>query len=366
MFVAFSIPPFFATILATSFSHGANGILGLCYAAPATAAIMTYRWRAMLPHFLGARNALIASHLGISASLMVTGFAGTPTQFLTGLVLQGIVAPTFATSSSYLACHAQGIGLVNGIGSLQVVTRIASASGPAMLGVAIVAMASPLLIYRLLAILTLCSALLLIFMLPNGESDTGTTKNFTPIKTVPPQIIRLPYLSQMLLLFSISATAPNFIPYMQTYFSGMPIQLLGTIFAIPSFAYLSFAPFARQFKQLDARNVLIISFAALACSLLGQWLAQSWPTVAYCRIAMGIALFMALGSINIFLVRLIEAGNASNVFSRFELSGRSAMAAGALLGDMAALYGNLRIPFLMSAIVMALSSLWISLAYSRH
>ncbi|MDD2944021.1 MAG: hypothetical protein PHC51_13775, partial [bacterium] len=111
---------------------------------------------------------------------------------------------------------------------------------------------------------------------------------------------------------------------------------------------------------------LIISFAALACSLLGQWLAQSWSTVAYCRIALGIALFMALGSINIFLVRLIETENASNVFSRFELTGRSAMAAGALLGDMAALHGNLRIPFLMSAIVMALSSLWISLAYSRH
>ncbi len=365
MFVAFSVPPFFATILATSF-HGEGGILGLCYATPAIAAIAAYYWRAKLPHIIGERNALIASHLGMSISLAMTGLAGTVWQFLAGLALQGLVAPTFATSSSYLASCLKGNSLVNGIGSLQFTTRIASAFGPALLGVVIVGTAEPLHIYKILAGLTLCSAMLLMSVLPQRHLDQADNGVGSHRQMGSPPATHFPYLSQILLLFSVSATAPNFIAYLQTCQQGVPEHLLGTIFAIPSFAYLMLAPFTFRFKQFDAHLLLSIGFVGLALGFIGQWITQSWEMVAGFRFLSGGAMLCALGAINIFLVRVAEVGNASTTFSRFELSGRSAMAAGAILGDMVASNSGLRMPFLMSAVVMGLASLWVGLGYSRR
>lgn len=367
MFVAFSIPPFLGTILASSFDNG-SAFLGLCYAAPAITAFAAYHARTKLADYLGERNTAITSYLCISVIMFITGLASTPEQFLIGLILQGVVAPTFATSSSYLACWIRGDKLVTGISSLQIITRIAAASGPSILGIILIDMSSPIHIYRFLAAITFCTALLLIFFLPKSARRSDKPNADSSLQRMSPSIVWKPYLTQIILLFSITASAPHFINYVQIYLKTVPDHLFGVMFALPSIAYLCCVPFMSAIKRINEFNILFIGFTLVTLGFGGQWLAQSWLMVAFCQITIGIGTFIAFTAINIFLVRVVDASNTSKVFFRFELTGRSAMAAGALVGDMSVSIAGLKTPFLVSAITMTLSLLLLLIlfSYSRN
>lgn len=366
MFVAFSIPPFLATILSASFENGSS-FLGLCYAAPAVAAFAAYHARKKLTEYLGEKNTLLTSYIGVSAIMLFTGTAKTPEEFLTGLILQGAMAPTFATSSSYLACWIKGEKLVSGISALQIITRIAAAAGPSILGVALIDMNYPIHIYLILASLTFFTALLLIFFLPqvSGPAKIRPAADGI-IGKISKSIVWKPYLAQILLLFSITASAPHFISYLQDSIKNIPTHLLGVIFAIPSIAYLCCVPFLSSIKKMDKFHNLLIGFLLVTAGYGGQWLAETWIMVAFCQVGIGIGTFIAFTSINIYLASSADTSSATKVFFKFELTGRSAMAVGAIVGDMSVSMSGLKTPFLVSGTTMALSLLLIFFCYSRN
>lgn len=352
MFAVFSIPPFLSMILAESFLDGSS-YLGICYAAPALSAFLGYPLRTTLIARIGERKALIASHVALGATMAGTSVADGPTMFLCGLILQGVVAPTFATSSSYLACRLNQDELVTGVSVLQLITRVAAVLGPSLLGIIILHLGRPLQIYLFLSLLLLLTAFLLTSLLPSeSENSPGKAVGQDLERSGDRYPLWKPYVAQMLILFSATLYAPHFITYLQTEVKVIPDSLLGAVFSIPSIAYLCSVPLLQPARRLGNVKLLCIGFMLVMFGLAGQWQYQQWMIVIICQIVIGIGTFISFTGINLYLVSVTQILGATKTFFRFELTGRCAMAAGAIVGDSLVGTMGIKAPFLVSSSLM--------------
>jgi MFS family permease len=367
MFVAFSIPPFLATILKGSFEDGLS-LLGLCYAAPVIAAFAGYPIRTKLTAAIGEKRALLVSYTAVAAIMLLTAMAPNAEMFLFGLVLQGAVAPTFATSSSYLACWIKEEKLVTGISALQIITRVAAVVGPSILGAVIIHLGSPLHVYLLLSSLAVITALLLAFLLPQANGQTSAkiadTENKPVAETFTFSVWR-PYIAQVLILFSITVSAPHFIEYLRSDVKAISDAFLGVVFAIPSLAYLCCVPFLKRVRRLKEFNILCLGFLLVIIGFSGQWYFQAWQKVVGSQILIGVGTFLAYTGINVYLVRVAKITGSTKAFFRFELTGRCAMALGAVVGDFSVTIAGIKTPFLVSGTTMTISLLWVFFNFSR-
>lgn len=365
MFAAFSIPPFLSTILTGSFPDGLS-YLGVCYAAPVLAAFLGYPLRMVLTTKIGERKALIASHIALAVIMAGISVADSPAMFLCGLILQGFVAPTFATSSSYLACRLNQDELVTGIRALQLITRVAAVLGPSLLGSVILYFGRPLQVYLLLALLLLITAFLLTLSLPSeSENSQKKAAGKDLMRSGNGYQLWKPYIAQVLILFSASLYAPHFITYLQTEVKVIPDSLLGTVFSIPSIAYLCSVPLLQPIRKLRNVTLLCTGFMLVMLGLIGQWQCQQWMMVIICQVGIGMGTFISFTGINLYLVNVTQILGATKTFFRFELTGRCAMAAGAITGDFLVGIAGIKAPFLVSSALMMCALVFFFSIYSR-
>src|SRR5690606_13360849 len=129
---------------------------------------------------------------------------------------------------------------------------------------------------------------------------------------------------------SASLYALHCITYLQTEVKVIPDSLLGTVFSIPSIAYLCSVPLLQPIRKLRNVTLLCTGFMLVMLGLIGQWQCQQWMMVIICQVGIGMGTFISFTGINLYLVNVTQILGATKTFFRFELTGRCAMAVGAI------------------------------------
>jgi MFS family permease len=351
-FAALGMPPFFALILEKSLHSDAVYLAAWLYVVPTFCTAISSPWWGKLADRFGKKPLLLRAQLGLAGSFLLAGFAPNTWVFFIALLLQGLLGGTFSASNAYLATVVSGTALTRSLTLMQWSARAALVVAPAGLGLLMLTVESPLVLYRWLALLPLCAALL-IWRLPSRDgSATGKASlppSGKPCEATPRQI----YALQFVFVFSTVLTFPYFVSFVrETGISTSP-AIAGWLFGLPHLMYLLCAvPLGRYLGQGRLVLTLALAYLVLAASLLGQGMAPALPAIVAWRIAMGIAMTAGFIGLHALIAAIVRGGNAGATFGWFESSSKWGAVAAGLLAGVAVQALDARAPFFIGAAVM--------------
>lgn len=393
-FAALGMPPFFALILNQSLQGGAPYLAGWLYVLPTFFTALSSPWWGRVADRYGKKPLLLRAQLGLSASFLLASYASDVPTFVAALVLQGLLGGTFSASNAYLATVVSGPALARSLTLMQWSARAALVAAPAALGWLVDGVASPLELYRWLALLPLIAALC-IWRLPAPDRTAagqhpeaasggaapsiarrpgaGTKPNGSapplprrpradgdpssapqPLPADPAATPRQVYILQWLFVFATVLTFPYFVPYLHEG-GALSAAAAGLLFGLPHLVYLVCAvPLTRWLGKDGLLLTLALACALLAASLFGQaWSGtEEWPVLAAWRLLMGLGMTMAYLALHGLIAALVHSGNAGRTFGWFESSSKwGAVAAGLAAGALAQAVG-LRAPFFVGGAAM--------------
>lgn len=356
-FAALGMPPFFALILDKSLHNEAPYLAGWFYVVPTLFAALSSPWWGRLADRFGKRPLLIRAQLGLAGSFLFAGFADHTWVFFLALLLQGVLGGTFAASNAYLATVVGGTALSRSLTAMQWSARAALVAAPVCLGLWM-EVASPIILYRYLALLPLLAALA-ITLLPDGEGGQrapGDTSATIGEEATPRQIHAL----QFAFVFATVVTFPYFIPHVQEHFPALSTTWAGLLFGLPHLVYLVFAlPLNRCLGKRRLLPTVGLAFSALSLSLSGQARPASLEWLIACRLVMGIAMTVGYIGIHALIAAVVRSGTAGRTFGWFDSSSKwGGVSAGLLAGAAAAATGP-RGTFLIGVAVMALATAYV-------
>lgn len=337
-FAALGMPPFFPLIFSRSLQSDVGYLAGWAYVLPTLLTALSGPWWGALADRFGKKELLLRAQLGLAASFLLAGFANSVPMFLMALALQGLLGGAFAASNAYLATLAQGRGLTRTLTLMQGSARAAMVIAPAALG-AVMAVASPIELYRYLALLPL-SAALVVACLP--ASDAPQTAAADPNAfDLGPALRRLALL-QFAFAFGTVVTFPYFVPFAQARLSDGSPALAGILFGLPHLVYLvSAAPLSLFLARRRPQATLATAFLLLAASLAGQALAADVATLSGWRAAMGLAMTAGFIGLHGAVAEVAGAENAGRVFGWLDSASKwGGVGAGVVAGLAADAFGS--------------------------
>ncbi|WP_423600104.1 MFS transporter [Roseateles sp. MS654] len=348
-FAALGMPPFFGLVLEQSLHNDARFLAGWLYVLPTLFAALSSPWWGRLADRYGKKRLLIRAQLGLAASFLLAGFATSTWTFAAALALQGLLGGTFAASNAYLATVASGPALARSLTAMQWSARAALVAAPAALGLLLQAKgSSPIEVYRWMALLPLLAAGLAAFLPAGGAAHRAPGR--AAATSAPELSARGVYLLQFGFVFSTVSTFPYFAAHVQQHFAGMSTAAAGLLFGLPHAVYLVAAwPLTRWSTRGRRSRWLVVSFAALLASLLGQAVAASPLSLIACRLLMGAAMTMGFIALHGLIAATVHAGNAGRSFGWFESSSKWGAVAAGLAAGLAAQSWGLRAPFWLAA-----------------
>lgn len=365
-FAALGMPPFFALVLQQSLRNDAPWLAGWLYVLPTAFTALSSPWWGRLADRYGKKQLLIRAQLGLAASFLLAGYATSTWAFAGALALQGLLGGTFAASNAYLATVATGPALARSLTAMQWSARAALVAAPVALGLLLHsgAGASPIELYRWLALLPLAAALLAAFLPADGAARR------VPVRTratgVPelsaPQVVGL----QSAFVFATVVTFPYFASQVQQQFAGLSMAAAGALFGLPHAMYLLAAwPLTRACMRGRRSRWLAAAFAVLLPAMLGQAMASSLAALVAWRVLMGAGMTLAFAALHGLVAATVDAGNAGRGFGAFESGAKWGAVAAGLAAGLAAQAGGPRAPFLLAAAALGAALAWL-LAARRH
>lgn len=364
-FAALGMPPFFALVLQQSLHNDARFLAGWLYVVPTAFTALSSPWWGRLADRYGKKQLLIRAQLGLAASFLLAGFATDTWMFVAALALQGLLGGTFAASNAYLATVASGPALARSLTAMQWSARAALVVAPVALGLVLQAglAASPIEVYRWLALLPLLAAVLAAFLPAGGAAQRAPVKQGPTC--LPELSARDVYGLQFAFVFATVVTFPYFASHVQQQFSAVSTAGAGLLFGLPHAFYLVAAwPLTRWCTRGRRGLWLAGSFTALLLSLLGQALTGSMAVLVTCRLLMGAAMTLGFIALHGLIAATVHAGNAGRSFGWFESSAKwGAVAAGLAAGIVVQAFG-LTAPFLLGAAALATATAGLALMYS--
>lgn len=351
-FAALGMPPFFALILDKSLHSEAAYLAGWLYVVPTFFTAISSPWWGKLADKYGKKRLLLRAQLGLAGSFLLAGFAPDTGVFFIALVLQGLLGGTFSASNAYLATVASGPALTRSLTLMQWSARAALVIAPTGLGLLMMAVESPLALYRYLALLPLCAAGF-IWRLPSQQTEAASkvpaqvkagTAEATPVQI---------YALQFTFIFAMVVTFPYFVPFIRSDAGAVSPALAGLLFGLPHLMYLLCAmPLSRYPGQGASIATLALAYLLLAASLAGQALTAALPAVVAWRVVMGLGMTVAYIGLHALISGVVNSGNAGSTFGWFESSSKwGAVCAGLIAGSAVQAFG-VRAPFLVGALVI--------------
>lgn len=351
-FAALGMPPFFALIIDKSLHSEAAFLAGWLYVVPTFFTAISSPWWGKLADKYGKKPLLLRAQLGLAGSFLLAGFAPNIWVFFVALVLQGLLGGTFSASNAYLATVASGPALTRSLTLMQWSARAALVIAPTGLGLLMMAVESPLALYRYLALLPLCAAVF-IWRLPAQKPQAagkvpaqakGRATEATPIQI---------YALQFAFIFATVVTFPYFVPFIRSDAGAVSPALAGLLFGLPHLMYLLCAmPLSHYLGQGALITTLALAYLLLAASLLGQALAPALPAVAAWRVVMGLGMTAAYIGLHALIAGLVNSGNAGSTFGWFESSSKWGAVGAGLIAGIAVQALDVRAPFFIGALVM--------------
>ncbi|SPA30978.1 putative efflux protein [Cupriavidus taiwanensis] len=354
-FAALGMPPFFALILQRSLHNDVPWLAGAFYVVPTLLAAISAPWWGRLADRFGKKPLLMRAQLGLAASFLLASYATTSFAFLAALVLQGLLGGTFSASNAYLATVASGTTLTRSLTAMQWSARAALVAAPACLGLWMGGAASPIVLYRWLALLPLAAAALIAW-LPAGDAN-GTVQRpaarSTGAGTAAPATPRQIYVLQFAFVFATVATFPYFIPDLQQRMPALSAATAGLLFGLPHLVYLAAAPLlSRRLGLAPSLTLLASAYGTLAVALLAQAAPLELPALVAWRLLMGIAMTVGFIALHALVASVVHAGNAGRTFGWFESSSKwGGVAAGLGAGAAVSVAGQ-GAPYLLGAALL--------------
>jgi len=366
-FAALGMPPFFALILDKSLHGEAAYLAGWLYVVPTFFTAISSPWWGRLADRYGKKPLLLRAQLGLAGSFLLAGFAPNVWVFSIALLLQGLLGGTFSASNAYLATVESGAALTRSLTLMQWSARAALVIAPTGLGLLIMVVESPLALYRYLALLPLCAALLIWRLPPQQTQVAGRVEAQAKggaAEARPRQI----YALQLAFVFAMVVTFPYFIPFMQSDARAVSPALAGLLFGLPHLVYLLCAmPLSRYLGRGSLIVTLALSYLLLAASLLGQAWAPALPAMAAWRVVMGLGMTAAYIGMHALIAGLVDGGNAGRTFGWFESSAKWGAVGAGLIAGIAVQALDVRAPFLIGALVMFMAGCYLAgLTFYRH
>lgn len=359
-FAALGMPPFFALILEKSLHSDAVYLAGWLYVVPTFCTAISSPWWGKLADRFGKKPLLLRAQLGLAASFLLAGFAPNTWVFFLALLLQGLLGGTFSASNAYLATVVSGPALTRSLTWMQWSARAALVAAPTGLGLVMLLVDSPLVLYRWLALLPLCAALLIWRLPTQGGGTPAKAESAVPARAreaTPRQI----YALQFVFIFATVMTFPYFVPFVQQGGREVSAALAGTLFGLPHLIYLLFAvPFSRRLGRDNLVLTLSLSFLVLGTSLLAQGFVSTLPAMAAWRAVMGAAMTAAFIGLHALIAAVVHGHNAGATFGWFESSSKwGAVAAGLVAGAVVHAI-DIRVPFFIGALVMFVAGCYLA------
>lgn len=359
-FAALGMPPFFALILEKSLHSDAVYLAGWLYVVPTFCTAISSPWWGKLADRFGKKPLLLRAQLGLAASFLLAGFAPNTWVFFLALLLQGLLGGTFSASNAYLATVVSGPALTRSLTWMQWSARAALVAAPTGLGLVMLLVDSPLVLYRWLALLPLCAALLIWRLPTQGGGTPAKAESAVPARAreaTPRQI----YALQFVFIFATVMTFPYFVPFVQQGGREVSAALAGTLFGLPHLIYLLFAvPFSRRLGRDKLVLTLSLSFLVLGTSLLAQGFVSTLPAMAAWRAVMGAAMTAAFIGLHALIAAVVHGHNAGATFGWFESSSKwGAVAAGLVAGAVVHAI-DIRVPFFIGALVMFVAGCYLA------
>ena len=359
-FAALGMPPFFALILDQSLHSEATYLAGWLYVVPTFFTAISCPWWGKLADKYGKKPLLLRAQLGLAGSFLLAGFAPDVWVFSIALVLQGLLGGTFSASNAYLATVENGAALTRSLTLMQWSARAALVIAPTGLGLLMMTVESPLALYRYLALLPLCAALL-IWRLPVQQEQTAGKVQAQATCSVKEATSIQIYALQFAFIFAMVVTFPYFVPFMRSDAGAVSPALAGLLFGLPHLIYLLCAmPLSRYLGQGGLIVTLALSYLLLAASLLGQALTPALPAVAAWRVVMGLGMTAAYIGLHGLIAGLVNSGNAGSTFGWFESSSKWGAVGAGLVAGIAVQALDVRAPFFISALVMLMAACYLA------
>lgn len=359
-FAALGMPPFFALVLQRSLHEDAPFLAGWLYVLPTALTALSSPWWGRLADHYGKKQLLVRAQLGLAASFLLAGYATSTWTFAAALALQGLLGGTFAASNAYLATVASGPALARSLTAMQWSARAALVVAPVALGALLQwrADASPIEVYRWLALLPLAAALLAAFL------PAGTAARRAPARAAAAQPCELSarqvYGLQFAFVFGTVVTFPYFASHVQQQFAGLSTAAAGWLFGLPHGVYLLAAwPLTRACTGGRRSHWLAAAFAALVLAMLGQALAGSLGALIAWRLLMGAGMTFAFIALHGLIAASVDARNAGRGFGSFESSAKWGAVAAGLGAGLAAQALGPRAPFVLAAAALGLALAWL-------
>lgn len=359
-FAALGMPPFFAMILEKSLHSGSVYLAGWLYVVPTFFTAISSPWWGKLADRFGKKPLLLRAQLGLAGSFLLAGYAPNTWVFFFALLLQGLLGGTFSASNAYLATVVDGAALTRSLTLMQWSARAALVIAPAGLGVLMTTLESPLVMYRYLAMLPLCAAIL-IWQLPARPEQATRLASAPASGKVSEATARQIYALQFTFVFATVMTFPYFVPFIQS--SDIPVSptLAGWLFGLPHLMYLlSAVPLSRYLGRDRLVLTLALASLVLAASLLGQALASTLASIAAWRLMMGLAMTVCFIGLHALIAAIVCERNAGAAFGWFESSSKWGAVVAGLIAGVAVQAFDARTPFFVSALVMFLAGCYLS------
>lgn len=359
-FAALGMPPFFALILDKSLHSDAVYIAGWLYVVPTFFTAISSSWWGKLADKYGKKPLLLRAQIGLAASFLLAGFSPNTLVFLIALVLQGLLGGTFSASSAYLSTIVSGTALIRSLTLMQWSARAALVIAPVTLGWMMVSVDSPLVLYRYLALLPICAAVL-IWRLPEQKAPEASKeppqRADKVIEATPRQI----YALQFAFVLATVMTFPYFVTYIQSYQAVFSPAIAGLLFGVPHLVYLLCAvPMSRFLGKSNLIQMLAVVYLLLAVSIFGQALASAWFSVTAWRIVMGLAMTASYIGLHALIAGVVHSSNAGATFGWFESASKWGGVVAGLAAGIAVEAVGVRAPFYIGALIMFIASCYLT------
>lgn len=361
------IAPFFSLILHQSFQQQPSMLIGFLYVLPTLLTAISAPMWGKLADRMNKKSAILRAQLGLSISFFIAAFSAQHLAvFIVSLCLQGILGGTLAAANAYLAKTVSQQKLPQILNLTQLSARCAFLVAPIVIGF-LIHVHSVFSIYALLGTITFLSSILIMIYLENDEKKISMDLKKDKIvnkrldnKKSPEISANLPYglllLGTFVLSFSLVATFPYFLFFLNTVFDVHNTTVAGIIFAIPHAVYLLIL-LPCQRLQLYLRHplkLLMIALIVLSISFIYQAYTSSFVLLIILRVIMGISMTCAYISLNKLIAQLPFAQKEGRVFAWLDSFNKyGGVVAGVLAGVMFSAWG-VSAPFMLAALPLLL------------
>ena len=358
-FGAVGMPPFLALIL-HDLAPGADAQLtGLLYIAPTACLALSAPWWGRMADRWGRKWLLIRAQIGLAASFLLAGLAGSLPLFALALCLQGLLGGTFSASNAYLAQALPRQALAKGLNLTQATARLSLILAPVLVGFLIDRHGAPQRVYLLLALIPLLAALL-ILPLPGRSPalpSTATKREGTASPHLPLSR-RAVMLAQTGFTLALIASFPFLLPYSMTSF-GIGAGAAGWLFGLPHIVYLlTCLPLGSHIQTRDPARWLALGCGILAVTLVAQALTTSLLLFAAARLVMGLGMTLGYVALNAQIAAVIEDHNAGATFGWFDSGAKLATIAASITAGLLIAQTGMTVLLLASAACAALTTLF--------